>query len=70
MSILKDSPSIKKIFSFRMEEFHSVSENEVRKVILNMDEKKANPTADVPAEKLKSWVDSYISILTEILNTS
>ena len=38
----KDHPSIKKIFSLRREEcqfkFHSVSENEVRKLILNMDE--------------------------------
>ena len=38
----KDHPSIKKIFSLQREEcqfkFHSVSENEVRKLILNMDE--------------------------------
>ena len=40
----KDHPSIKKIFSLRREEcqfkFHSVSENEVRKVILNMDKER------------------------------
>ena len=40
----KDHPSIKKIFSLRREKgqfkFHSLSENEVRKVILNMDEKR------------------------------
>ena len=40
----KDHSSIKKILSFQREEcqfkFHSVSENEVRKVILIMDEKK------------------------------
>ena len=44
----KDHPSIKNIFSLRREEcqfkFHSVSENEVRKVILNIHEKKANLT--------------------------
>ena len=44
----KDHPSIKNIFSLRREEcqfkFHSVSENEVRKVILNIYEKKANLT--------------------------
>ena len=38
----KDYPSVKKIFTLRREEcqfkFHSISENEVRKVILNMDE--------------------------------
>ena len=40
----KDQPSIKKIFSLQREKgqfkFHSLSENEVRKVILNMDEKR------------------------------
>ena len=40
----KNHSSIKKRFSLQREEcqfkFHSVSENEVRKVILNMDEKK------------------------------
>ena len=40
----KDHPSIKKFFSLRREEcqfkFHSVSENEVRKFILNLDEKR------------------------------
>ena len=49
----KDHPSVKKIFSLRREEcrfkFHSVSENEVRKVISNMDEKKATLTGDIPA---------------------
>ena len=47
----KDHPSIKKIFSLRREEcqfkFHSGSENEVRKVILDMDENKANLTGDI-----------------------
>ena len=35
-----------------------------------MDEKKANLTGDIPAGILKVYVDSYISILTKILNTS
>ena len=35
-----------------------------------MDEKKANLTADIPVVVLKGWVDSYIPILTKILNTS
>ena len=69
-----DHPSIKKIFSLQREEcqfkFHSVSENEVRKVTLNMDEKNANLTGDIPAGILKGSVDSYIPILTKILNTS
>ena len=58
----KDHPSNKKIFSLRREEFqfkfHSVSENKVRKVILNNDEKKANLTGDIPAGILKGCVDS------------
>ena len=33
--------------------FPSVSENEIRKVILNMDEKKANLTGDIPGGILK-----------------
>ena len=41
---MRNHPSIKKDFSLRREEFQfkflSLSENEVRKVILNMDEKK------------------------------
>ena len=43
----KDHRSVKNIFSLRREgcqfKFHSVSENEARKVILNMDEKKGEP---------------------------
>ena len=70
----KDHPSIKKISSLQSEEcqfkFHSVNENEVRKVILNMEEKTANLTGDIPAGILKGCVDSYIPILTKILNTS
>ena len=38
--------------------------------MLNMDEKKSNLTCDTPAEILKSCVNSYISLLTKILNTS
>ena len=50
--------------------FHSVSENEVTKVILNLEEKKANLTGDIPAGILKGCVDSYIPIITKILNIS
>ena len=37
-----------------------------------MDGKKANLTGDIPAGKLKvkGCVDSYVSVLTKILNTS
>ena len=35
-----------------------------------MDKKKANLTGDIPAGILKGYVDSYILILTKILNTS
>ena len=70
----KDHPSIKQIFSFEREKcqfkFHFVSENEVWKVTLNMDGEKANLTGDIPAGILKGCADSYISVLTKILNTS
>ena len=35
-----------------------------------MDGKKANLTGDIPAGKPKGCVDSYVSVLTKILNTS
>ena len=35
-----------------------------------MDGKKANLTGDIPAGILKDCVDSYISVLTKIINTS
>ena len=35
-----------------------------------MDGKKANLTGDIPAGKLKRCVDSYVSVLNKILNTS
>ena len=41
--------------------FHYVWENKVRKVILNMNEKKANLTDGIPAGILKGCVDSFIS---------
>ena len=70
----KDHRTIKKISSLQREEcqfkFHSINENEVRMVILNMEEKKVNLTGDIPAGILKGCVDSYIPILTKILNTS
>ena len=70
----KDHPSIKKVFSLRRMEFqfkfHFVSENKVRKFVLNMEGKKANLTGDIPAGIPKGCVDSYISVLTKILNTS
>ena len=69
----KDHSSIKKDFSLKREEcqfkFHSVSENEVRKVILNMDGKKANLTGDIPGGILKGCVDSCIFVLTKIFST-
>ena len=70
----KDHPSIKKIYSIRREEcqfkFHSISENEFRKVILNMDGKEVNLTSDILVGIVKGCINSYISVLTKILNTS
>ena len=50
--------------------FHSITRNEVTKVILNIDEKKVNLTGDIPEVILKNCVDSYISVLTKSLNSS
>ena len=46
--------------------FHSVSENEARKVILNMNEKKVNLTGDIPAGIVKGYVDSYFSVQEDV----
>ena len=37
---------------------------------MTLDGKKVNLTDDIPADILKRCVDSYISVLTKILNTS
>ena len=50
--------------------FYAVSENDVRKVILNINEKKVNGTGKIPAEILKECVHSYFFILTKIIDTS
>ena len=47
-----------------------VIENEAKKVTLNTDDKKSNLTGDIPAAILKGCVDSYISMLAEIFNSS
>ena len=56
-----------KFFSLRREEcqfkFPCEGKNEVRKIILKIDEKKANLTADIPPGILKGYVDSYISVI-------
>ena len=44
-------------------------ENEVRKIILNMDEKKVNLTGHILVIILTDCVNSYIPLLTNILNT-
>lgn len=43
--------------------------NDARKVILNMVEKKVKLTGVLPTGILKGCVDSYVSILTKIINT-
>ena len=48
----------------------SLNENQVRKTILNMDEKKASLTDDIPTRILNGCVDSYNCILTKTVNTS
>ena len=72
--IIKTFKDHREKFSLRREEcqfkFHFVSENEIRKVNLNIDGEKANLTGDISVGILKRCLYPYISVLTKILNTS
>ena len=50
--------------------FQPVPEDLVREIILNLDGSKATPVKDLPAYKLKSTVNTYLSIITKITNFS
>ena len=49
---------------------HSVGENEIKKVILNMNGKKVNLINDIPVKILKGCVDCYFSVLAKTPKTS
>ena len=69
----EDHPNIKNFSFLRGVEcqfkFHFASENDFRKIFSNMEEINTPLNDDIPAEILKSCVDSCISILLIILST-
>ena len=54
--------------SYSILNFSKVTENEVRKEILNLSTKKATKNDDIPAKILKKSVDIYIKEITFIIN--
>ena len=50
--------------------FHEITEEEIRKEILELDGSKATPVGDIFAEMLKSTNDVHASLLTKIINSS
>ena len=49
--------------------FQRVSSNELKKEILNVSNKKATRKGDVPVNLLKGSIDTYLPVLTEIINS-
>ena len=47
--------------------FQPVSEDLVRKIILNLDGSKATPVGDIPTDMLKSTVDIHLPFITKII---
>ena len=50
--------------------FHEITQDEIRKKISKLDGSKASPVGDILAEMLKSTIDTYVSYLTKIFNSS
>ena len=50
--------------------FQRVSLNELKKEILNLSNKKATRKGDIPVNLLKGSIDTYLPVLTEIINSS
>ena len=47
-----------------------ISSNELKKEILNLNNKKATKQGDIPVNLLKESIDTYLTLLTEIINSS
>ena len=66
-SVLK----IKKAFNVTdLFPFYEITGDEIRKEISKLDDSKAIPVGDIPAEMLKSTIDVHVSLLTKIINSS
>ena len=50
--------------------FPRISSNELKKEILNLNNKKATREGDIPVNLLKGSIDTYLPLLTEIKNSS
>ena len=50
--------------------FQRISSNELKKEILNLNNKKATREGDTPVNLLKGSIDTYLPVLTEIINSS
>ena len=51
-------------------DFKKVYEKEVKREIINLNSKKATRHGAIPAEILKQFCDSYLPIITKIINKS
>ena len=50
--------------------FNLVSSDEIKREILNLNNKKASREGDIPVNILKDAIDTYLPILTKIINSS
>ena len=50
--------------------FQRISSNELKKEILNLNNKKATREGDIPVNLLKESIETYLPVLTEIINSS
>ena len=50
--------------------FQCISSNELKKEILNLNNKKATKQGDIPVNLLKGSIDTSLPVLTEIINSS
>ena len=51
-------------------QFERTSSNELKKEILNLNNKKATREGDIPVNLLKESIETYLPVLTEIINSS
>ena len=50
--------------------FHNLKDDEVQKIIMNLDGSKATPVGDIPTDMLKQAIDIHLLIMTQIINMS
>ena len=50
--------------------FNLVSSDEIKREILTLNNKKASREGDIPVNRLKDAIDSYLPILTKVTNFS